>query len=84
MLWLRWATKWWKAYKKQTLSKRRSEKTGQTPSDGKVSLIGMKFQVFGSQVSEYSYLSWVQTGPLYRDPRDGYLSNNLPKICGSQ
>ena len=41
-----------KAYKKQTQSKRRPEKTGQTPSDGKVSLIGMKFQVFRSSVSE--------------------------------
>ena len=36
---------WWKAYKKQTQSKRRPEKTGQTPSDGKVSFTGMKFRL---------------------------------------
>ena len=41
-----------KAYKKQAQSKRRPEKTDQTPSEGKVSLTGMKFQVFGSQVLE--------------------------------
>ena len=54
MLWLRWATERWKAYKKQTLSKRGPKKTGQTPSDGEVSFTGMKFQLFGSQILECS------------------------------
>ena len=39
--------------------------TGQTPSDEKVS---MEFQMFGNKSQEKSYLPWVQTGPLYRDP----------------
>ena len=42
---------WWKACKKQTQSKRRPEMTGQTPSDGKVSLTRMEFRMFGNQVS---------------------------------
>ena len=85
MLWLRWATEWWKAYKKQTrCQKGDRRRPAKPPPDGKVNLTGMKFQLFRSQVSECSYLSSVQTGPLYRDPGDGYLSNNLPKICGSQ
>ena len=42
---------WWMTYKKRTQSKRRPEKTGQTPSNDKVSFTRMKFQVFGNQVS---------------------------------
>ena len=39
--------------------------TGQTPSDGKVS---MEFQMFWRFfVQEISYPRFVQTGPLYRD-----------------
>ena len=39
--------------------------TGQTPSDGKVS---MELRMFGNKSQKNSYLPWVQTGPLYRDP----------------
>ena len=39
--------------------------TGQTPSDGKVS---MELSGVWEEVSEESYLPWVQTGPLYRGP----------------
>ena len=45
--------------------------TGQTPSDGKVS---MELSSVWEEVSEKSYFSWVQTGPLYRGPGSGYLS----------
>ena len=40
--------------KANVVKKRGPEKTGQTPSDGKVSLTGMKFQLFGSQILECS------------------------------
>ena len=47
----------------------------QTPSNDKVSLTRMEFWICGSQVLEYfSSLPRVQTGPLYRDPWDDYLS----------
>ena len=49
MIWLRWAAEAVEGLQKASAVK---EETGQTPSDGKVSLTGMKFQVFGSQVSE--------------------------------
>ena len=50
---------WWKAYKKQTQSKRRPEKTGQTPSDGKVSFTGMKFRlILGVKCSRDFLLSF--------------------------
>ena len=39
--------------------------TGQNPSDDKVS---MEFRMFGNKVLGKSYIPWVQTGPLYRDP----------------
>ena len=45
--------------------------TGQTPSDGKVS---MELSSVWEEVSDKSYLPWVQTGPLYRGPGSGYLS----------
>ena len=49
--------------------------SSQTPSDDKVSLTRMEFWICRSQVSEsFSYLPRVQTGPLYRDPWDDYLS----------
>ena len=46
--------------------------TGRTPSDGKVS---MELSSVWEEVSDkISYLPWVQTGPLYRGPGSGYLS----------
>ena len=45
--------------------------TGQTPSDGKVS---MELPSVWEEVSDKSYLPWVRTGPLYRGPGSGYLS----------
>ena len=60
-----------KPAKNKALSKRRPEMTGRTPSDGKVS---MELSSVWEEVSDKSYLPWVQTGPLYRGPGSGYLS----------
>ena len=57
--------------RRKAQSKRRPEMTGHTLSDEKVS---MEFRMFGNKPQKKSYLPWVQTGPLYRDPWDGYLS----------
>ena len=57
-----------KGLQKRTQSKRRPEKTGQIPSDGKVSFTEMKFRLIsGSSVQEISYPHLFQTGPLYRE-----------------
>ena len=38
MLWLRWATEWWKAYKSKHAVKKGTGEDWPNPSDGKVSL----------------------------------------------
>ena len=48
--------------------------TGQTPLMTKLVLQEWSFGCLGIKSQENSYLPRVQTGPLYRDPWDGYLS----------
>ena len=86
MIWLRWAAEVVEGLqKKQAQSKRRPEKTGQTPSDGKVSLTGMKFQVFWES-SLRKVLTLLGFKPvLYIEILGTVIClNNLPKICGNQ
>ena len=81
MIWLWWAAEAVEGLQKASAVK---EETGQTPSDGKVSLTGMKFQVFWES-SLRKVLTLLRFRPVLYIEILGMVIclNNLPKICGS-
>ena len=82
---LRWATSdCGRPTKVNTQSKGDRSRPAKHPPMAKLVSRGKGVQLFGSKVLECSYPRLVQTGPLYRDPGDGYSPNNFHRICGSQ
>ena len=74
MIWLRWTTNGGERPTKSKRSQRGDRRRpAKPPSMTKLVSQEWSFEYLGIKSPEKSYLPRVQTGPLYRDPRDGYL-----------